>query len=273
MRILYLGDVVGRAARKKIISFLPDFKKRHKVDFTVLNGDNAAHGFGITEAMCRQFYDAGVDVLTTGNHVWDQRDEMLEWLDKDMRLLRPANYPEGTPGRGCGLYTLADGRKVGVMHLQGHVYMEAWGDVFRTARRWAEEIKLGKIAAAALIDIHGEATSEKNALGHYCDGLVSFVVGSHTHVPTADAQILPKGTAYQTDAGMCGCFNSVIGMDKKEPINRFLTGIKREKYVPAIDEPPTLCGALVETDDKTGLAVKINMIRTGGRLQESLPPL
>lgn len=272
MRILYLGDVVGSEARKKIIAFLPDFRKRYGVDFTVLNGDNAAHGFGITESMCLQFYAAGVDVLTTGNHIWDQRD-IIPFLEKDARILRPANYPEGTPGKGCGLYTLQDGRKVGVMHVQGRVYMDSWDDLFRQANRWATEIKLGQFATAALIDIHGEATSEKMAFGHYCDGLVSFVVGSHTHVPTADAQILPKGTAYLTDAGMCGCYNSVIGMDKREPINRFLTGIKREKYAPATEGEQTICGALVETDDKTGLAQKIYMIRTGGRLQESLPPL
>lgn len=273
MRILYLGDVVGRTARKKILTFLPDFRKKYAVDFVVLNADNAAHGFGVTEKMCHQFFNAGVDVLTTGNHIWDQRDDIIPFLEKDARILRPANYPEGTPGKGCGLYTLPDGRKVGVMHVQGRVYMEAWGDLFRMAHRWAQDIRMGTLTTAALIDIHGEASSEKMAFGHYCDGLVSFVVGSHTHVPTADVQILPKGTAYQTDAGMCGCYNSVIGMDKSEPINRFLTGIKKGKYVPVADEEPTLCGTLVETDDKTGLALHIHMVRTGGRLQEALPQL
>ena len=272
MKILFLGDVVGRAARKKILEELPVLRKRWQVDFVVLNGDNAAHGFGITETMCRQFYAAGVDVITTGNHIWDQRD-IIPFLDADNNILRPANYPEGTPGKGCGIYTLDDGRKIGVMHVQGRVYMDSWDDLFRITERWAQKISLGSYVQAAVVDIHGEATSEKMALGLYLDGKVSFVVGTHTHIPTADAQIFPKGTAYLTDAGMCGCYYSVIGMDKNEPINRFLTGIKREKYVPAITGEPTLSGALVETDDKTGKATAIHMIRVGGRLQESLPPL
>lgn len=273
MKILFLGDVVGRAARKKIIEILPEFRKRHRIDFVVLNADNSAHGFGVTETMCRQFYAAGVDVLTSGNHIWDQRD-VIPFLEKENRLIRPANYPEGTPGKGCGVYTLDDGRKVAVMHVQGRVYMGgSTDDFFRIADRWSKQIRLGDFVQAALIDIHGEATSEKMAFGMYMDGKVSFVVGSHTHIPTADAQILPQGTAYLTDAGMCGCYHSVIGMDKNEPINRFLTGIKYDKYVPAADAEPTLCGALVETDDKTGRAQKIHMIRIGGLLQESLPPL
>ena len=272
MRILFLGDVVGRAARKKILQFLPDFRKQHRVDFVIVNVDNSAHGFGVTETMCNQFFNAGADVLTTGNHIWDQRD-IIPFLEKENRLLRPANYPEGTPGKGCGIYTLPDNRKVAVMHVQGRVYMDSWDDLVRIANRWSRQIKLGEYVQAAVIDIHGEATSEKMAFGLYMDGKVSFVVGSHTHVPTADAQIFPKGTAYLTDAGMCGCYYSVIGMDRHEPINRFLTGIKREKYVPAITGEPTLSGALIETNDKTGQAEKIYMIRTGGVLQESLPPL
>lgn len=271
MRILFLGDVVGQDGRRAVLNLLPEWRRRWKVDFAVVNGDNAAHGFGLTGGICSQLFEAGADVVTTGNHTWDQK-EICPYLESERRLLRPANYPEGAPGRGCGFYTLPDGRKVGVLHLQGRVYMESLDDPFRAARVWTDAVRLGRDAQAMLIDIHAEATSEKMALGQYCDGRVSLVVGSHTHIPTADAQILPGGTAYMTDAGMCGCFDSVIGMDKAEPVSRFVSGIRRERFSPAKGEP-TVCGVLIETDDVTGRAVQVHMIRTGGRLQESLPVL
>lgn len=269
MRILFLGDVVGHGGRRAVIDFLPEFRRRHHVDFTIVNGDNAAHGFGLTGKVCEQLFEAGADAVTTGNHTWDQR-EILPYLEKERRLLRPFNFPQGAPGRGCGFYVLPDGRKIGVLHLQGRVYMEALDDPFRAAAQWTDSLKLGKDAQAMVIDFHADATSEKMALGQYCDGKVSLVVGSHTHIPTADAQILPFGTAYQTDAGMCGCFDSVIGMDKKEPVRRFVTGLRNEHFSPAKGEA-TVCGLMVDTNDATGLAERVFMIRTGGRLEESLP--
>lgn len=269
MRILFLGDIVGQTGRLLVIQKLPELRKRYAIDFTVINADNAAHGFGLTGGICNQLYEAGADVVTTGNHTWDQR-EIIPFLETEKRLLRPVNYPEGTPGKGAGFYTLHDGRKIAVLHVQGRVYMEALDDPFKAVKEWTEAIKLGKDAQAMIIDVHAEATSEKMALGQFADGKVSLVVGSHTHIPTADAQILPHGTAYMTDAGMCGSFDSVIGMDKTEPVRRFVTGIRYERFSPAKGEA-TLCGTFVETDDATGLAKRIEMIRIGGRLQDSLP--
>lgn len=270
MRILFLGDVVGQSGRRLVTQTLPDFRRKYNVDFAIVNGDNAAHGFGLTGGICREFFEAGADVITTGNHGWEQK-EMFSVLNSENRVIRPANFPSGAPGAGAGFYSLSGGRKVAVLHLQGRVYMDAIENPFHAARQWTDTVKLGKDAHAMIIDFHAEATSEKMALGQYCDGKVSFVVGSHTHTPTADAQIFPNGTAYMTDAGMCGCFDSVIGMDKKEPISRFVTNMREEKYSP-VKGDATVCGALVITNDTTGLAEKIYMIRYGGRLQESLPP-
>ncbi len=269
MRILFLGDVVGQSGRRAVVETLPDFRRRYRVDFVVVNGDNAAHGFGLTGGVVAKLFEAGADVVTTGNHTWDQR-EIIPYLDKERRLLRPANYPEGAPGKGCGFYVLPDGRKIGVLHVLGRVYMEALDDPFKAAAQWTEALKLGRDAQAMIVDIHADATSEKVAFGHFCDGKVSMVVGSHTHIPTADAQILPAGTAFQTDAGMCGSFDSVIGMDKAEPVRRFVTGLRSEHFSPAKGEA-TVCGLMADTDDATGLAKRVFMIRYGGRLQESLP--
>lgn len=269
MRILFLGDVVGHDGRRAVVQTLPDFIRRHSVDFTVIDGDNAAHGFGLTSGVCKDFFEAGADVITTGNHGFAQAD-FHPYLNVEPRVLRPANLPAGAPGSGCGFYRLKDGRAVAVMHLQARTFMDMTENPFLTARDWTERVRLGIDVQANLIDVHGEATSEKMALGHYCDGKVSFVVGTHTHIPTADAQILNGGTAYMTDAGMCGCFDSVIGMDKEEPIRRFVTNMRRDKYTPAKGDV-TVCGAFVETDDKTGLAQKICAVRYGGRLEESLP--
>ena len=272
MRILFLGDIVGQAARKYVIRTLPDLRRRYRLDFVIVNADNLAHGFGQTRKTCEAMLNAGADVLTCGNHVWDN-DEMHGVLEDNPAVLRPANFPQTRPGKGCGFYTLEDGRTIAVMHVQGQLFLgDEVDNPFKAAAGWAETVKLGRDANAMVIDFHAEATSEKMAFGQFCDGKVSFVVGSHTHIPTADAQILPNGTAYQTDAGMCGCYDSVIGMDKKEPVSRFATGINGGRLEPA-DTDPTVCGAVVETDDKTGLARKIVMIRYGGRLQESLPVL
>ncbi len=272
MRILFLGDVVGRAGRRFVAETLPAFIKTHGIEFTIINGDNAAHGFGLSPSVCRELFNAGADVITSGNHGWTSKD-IVPFLDEENRLLRPANYPQGAPGKGRGFYTLKDGRKIAVLHLQGRSFMDTIENPFHEAQRWTETLKLGKDVQAMLIDFHAETTSEKMALGQFCDGKVSFVVGTHTHIPTADAQILPQGTAYLTDAGMCGCFNSVIGMKKEEPLRRFLTNLSQEKYEPAKDTEPTVCGALVITNDISGLAEKIYMIRYGGRLEPSLPPV
>lgn len=271
MRILFLGDVLGKSGRRLVTETLPDFRRRYHVDFVVVNGDNAAHGFGLSQSVCRELFLAGADVITSGNHGWISK-EIRPVLDTENRLLRPANYPAGTPGKGAGLYRLPDGRQVGVLHVQGRVYMDTIENPFHVAKQWAEAVKLGHGAQAIIVDIHAEATSEKMALGQFLDGSVSLVVGSHTHIPTADAQILPNGTAYLTDAGMCGCFDSVIGMNKVEPVRRFVTNMANEKYSPEKGEA-TVCGVMVDTNDTTGLAEKIYMIRYGGRLQESLPPL
>lgn len=271
MRILFLGDVVGKSGRRLVTETLKEFRSKYHVDFVVVNGDNAAHGFGLSLSVCRELFDCGADVITSGNHGWIAK-EIQPLLDKENRLLRPANYPEGTIGKGAGLYTLSDGRKIGVLHLQGRVYMDPIENPFHAARRWLEYVKLGKDVQAIVVDVHAEATSEKMALGQYLDGSVSLVVGSHTHIPTADAQILPEGTGYLTDAGMCGCFDSVIGMNKAEPVHRFLTNLASEKYTPEKGDA-TVCGVMVDTNDATGLCEKIYMIRYGGRLQESLPPL
>lgn len=269
MRILYCGDVVGRSGREAVIKRLPGLRRDLSLDFIVVNGENAAHGFGLTPKICAEFYEAGVDALTTGNHAWDQR-EILAYIDSDPRLLRPMNFPPGTPGRGAQLYAAPGGRKVLVMQVMGRLFMDPLDDPFAAVEAELARHRLGATVAAIVLDVHGEATSEKMALGHVADGRVSLVVGSHSHVPTADAQILPGGTAYQTDAGMCGDYDSVIGMRKDLAIFRFVRKIPGEKLAPA-DGEGTLCGVLVETDDATGLARTIAPLRLGGRLAEQTP--
>ncbi len=270
MRILFLGDIVGRAARRAVIDRLPEIRERLSVDFAIVNGENAAGGFGITEEICDELIDAGADAVTTGNHAFDQR-EALVFIERQPRLLRPLNYPSGTPGRGAGLYETADGRRVLVLAPMGQVYMHPLlDDPFAAVERELAACPLGEGADAVVVDMHAEITSEKMAMGHFCDGRASLVVGSHTHVPTGDAQILPDGTAYMTDAGMCGDYDSVIGMDKDEPLNRFTRRIPSSRFTPAKGEP-TICGVLVETDDATGLARNVAPLRTGGRLRETWP--
>jgi metallophosphoesterase (TIGR00282 family) len=270
MRLVYLGDVVGRSGRDAVIERLPEIRRRLEADFVVVNGENAAHGFGITPKICEELYAAGVDVVTLGNHSWDQR-EIMPYIDGDPRLLRPINYPAGTPGKGIGVFPAPRGRKVVVMQVMGRLFMDPLDDPFAAAEREIGRLRLGAGGAdAILVDIHAEATSEKMALGHVLDGRVSMVVGSHSHVPTADHQILNGGTAYQTDAGMCGDYDSVIGMKKDAAIFKYVRKIPGERLSPA-EGPATVCGLLVETDDRTGLAVRAAPLRIGGRLAECWP--
>lgn len=270
MRLLFLGDLVGRTGRTAVIEQLPGMVEDHRLDFVVVNGENSASGFGITEAILQDVLDAGADVVTTGNHVWDQRDTLV-YIERQDRLLRPVNYPSGTPGRGAHLYTARNGAQVMVANVMGRIYMDALDDPFNAIDRVVNDCPLGDVADAIIIDVHAEATSEKQAMGHFLDGRVSLVVGTHTHVPTADHQILEGGTAYLSDAGMCGAYDSVLGMDKEEPVNRFLRKIPGGRFTPASGEA-TICGVAVETDDATGLATAVAPVRIGGRLEPVLPP-
>lgn len=257
---------MGRAGRQAIADHLPRLRADWGLDFVVVNGENASSGAGLTGAHAKLLLDAGADVVTLGDHAFDQKD-MLSFIESEPRVLRPLNYAKGAPGRGAGLFSDRRGRKVLVAQVLGQVFMKrAFDDPFSaiddTLRR------LGGQAQARLVDVHCEATSEKMGMGHFCDGRASLVVGTHTHVPTGDAQILPGGTGYLTDAGMCGDYNSVIGMDKAEPMRRFVTGMGKTRFQPALGEA-TLCGVLVETDDRTGLAKAITPVRQGGRLQQA----
>jgi len=268
MKFLFLGDIVGRSGRDLVLEKLPDLRNRLKPDFIVVNGENAAGGFGITGKICTALYDAGVDAITTGNHVWDQK-ETLSYIDGDARLLRPINYPAGTPGRGSNVYRTGTGKKVLVVNAMGRVFMDAMDDPFAAVEQELDRHPLGAAVDFTLIDFHGEATSEKMAMGHFADGRASFVVGTHSHVPTADTHILPGGTAYQTDAGMCGDYDSIIGMEKDEPLRRFRRKIPGGRFAPAMGEA-TVCGVYVETDEK-GLATLAAPLRLGGKLQETFP--
>ena len=268
MRILFVGDVVGRAGRHAFVGALPELRRRWKLDFVVVNGENAAGGFGITESICEEFLASGADCITLGNHAWDQR-EALVFIERQPRLIRPANFPPGTPGRGANLIEAQNGARVLVMNLMGRIFMDPLDDPFAAADRELEACPLGRACDAAIIDIHAETTSEKYTMGHFADGRASLVVGTHTHAPTADAQILPGGTGYQSDAGMTGDYDSVIGMQKAEPLNRFTRRISSGRFEPA-EGPATLCGVAIETGSD-GLATMIAPVRIGGRLQEARP--
>lgn len=269
MRVLVLGDVVGRAGRVAVEENVPRLRERLRLDFVIVNGENAAHGFGITDKICEAFYAAGVDVITTGNHVWDRR-EIIGYIRGESRLLRPLNYPEGTPGSGACLYPVAGGRKVMVIHPMCRLFMDPLDDPFAAVDEALRNHRLGRTANGIIVDVHGESTSEKMAMGHFLDGRVSAVLGSHTHVPTADAQILTGGTAYLTDLGMCGDYDSVIGMEKKTAIEKFTKKMPTDRLQPAGGEA-TLCGAYLEIDDGSGLATKISPLRLGGRLAPECP--
>ena len=268
MRVLFLGDVVGRAGRDAIATHLPGLRQSLGLDFVVANGENAAHGFGITERTARDLYEAGVDCITTGNHVWDQR-EILATIDGDPRLLRPINFPRGTPGRGIGVFTVGK-RRVVVVNVMTRLFMDPLDDPFAAVDAVLATQRIGGGVDLLLVDVHGEATSEKMALGHFCDGRASLVVGSHSHVPTADAQILPGGTGYQTDAGMCGDYDSVIGMKKEAAVQRFVRKMPGERLSPA-DGEGTLCGVFAEIADGSGRASRIAPVRVGGRLIPAIP--
>jgi metallophosphoesterase (TIGR00282 family) len=269
MRLLFLGDIVGRSGRAAVVERLPALIADHRLDFVIVNGENAAGGFGITEEILRSLFDAGADVVTTGNHVFDQRDALV-FANRQDRFLRPANYPAGAPGRGAGLFTARNGERVLVINAMGRVFMDQLDDPFAVIDRELAACPLGEQADAVVVDFHAEASSEKQAIAWHLDGRASLVIGTHTHVPTADWRILPGGTAYQTDVGMCGDYNSIIGMEKEEPIRRFLTKLPGDRFAPANGEA-TLSGLAVELDDHTGLARAVAPLSLGGVLAETIP--
>ena len=268
MKILFLGDIVGRAGRDAVVAALPGLRARLALDLVIVNVENAAHGFGVTPEIARAVLAAGADVLTLGNHAWDRR-EIVPYIEGEPRLLRPFNFPPGTPGRGAGVFA-AGSRKVLVVNAMGRLYMDALDCPFRGIDALLASHAIGRTVDAAVIDFHAEASSEKQSFGYHVDGRVSVVVGTHTHVPTADAQILPRGTAYQSDAGMCGDYDSVIGMQKDGAALRFVKKLPGERLAPA-DGEATICGVFVETDDATGLARRIVPVRQGGRLAPAMP--
>jgi hypothetical protein len=265
MRILFLGDIVGRAGRQAVLDRLPTLRTEWKLDFIVVNAENAASGFGLTPEMATALLAAGADVVTLGDHAFDQKD-MLTHIEREPRLLRPLNIARGAPGRGAGVFDATRGRRVLVAVALGRVFMnKPYDDPFSALDAALKPYALGPTVQAAVVEIHAEATSEKMAVGHWCDGRASLVVGTHTHVPTADTMILGRGTAYQSDAGMCGDYDSVIGMQKAEPLRRFVTGMSGARFEPALGEV-SLCGVLTETDDRTGLALRTVPVRLGGRV-------
>lgn len=273
MRFAFFGDIVGRSGREGLAEHLPGLRRALQLEFVIVNAENAAAGFGITEATAKELFEAGADCLTLGNHSWDQK-EALTYIVREPRMIRPLNYPPmaHAPGRGAQLFTTEGGKQILVINLLGRVFMDALDDPFAAVDRELESCPLGAVADAVVVDMHAEATSEKMAMGHFCDGRASLVVGTHSHVPTADAQVLPGGTAYQTDAGACADYDSVIGNQKDEPLRRFTTRISGGRYKPA-EGPATVCGVFVETDPATGLARRIEPIRIGGRLAQTVPSL
>ncbi len=270
MRILFLGDVMGRAGRAAVSETLPRLREEWRLDFVVVNGENASNGMGLSGEHAKILFEAGADCVTLGDHAFDQKD-MLQYIEQDSRIVRPLNFAKGAPGRGHRLFTARGGQKVLVLQALGQVFMKrAFDDPFGAVEGVLKSHPRGGLAQAIIVDMHCEATSEKMAMGHFCNGKASLVVGTHTHVPTGDAQILEGGTAYLTDAGMCGDYNSVIGMDKAEPMRRFLTGMPKGRFTPA-SGAATLSGVYVETDDRTGAAKCIEMVRQGGLLQQAAP--
>jgi 2',3'-cyclic-nucleotide 2'-phosphodiesterase len=269
VRLLFLGDVVGRSGRIAVTTQLPGLIEKHRFDFVVVNGENAAGGFGITEEIFLQLVAAGADCVTTGNHVWDQR-EALTFADRHERFLRPINYPPGTPGRGANVYTAKNGARVLVVNVMGSLFMHALDDPFQAVTREISACAIGNGCDVAVIDFHAEASSEKQTMGYFLDGKASLVIGTHTHVPTADWKILPGGTAFMTDVGMCGDYDSVIGMEKDEPLRRSTTKIAGGRLEPALG-PAALSGLAVEIDDQTGLARRVAPLRLGLGLAPAEP--
>ena len=270
MKLLFLGDVMGRSGRAAIAERLPSLRAEWGLDFIVVNGENASSGAGLTPEHAKVILQGGADCVTLGDHAFDQKD-MLSFIETEPRIIRPINFSKVAPGRGHKLFTATQGRKVLVTQVLGQVFMKRpFDDPFSAIEGVLKAHTLGASVQATIVDVHAEATSEKMAMGHWCDGQASLVVGTHTHVPTGDAMILPKGTAYLTDAGMCGDYDSVIGMEKLEPLRRFITGMPKARFEPA-NGPATLSGVYVETDDRTGRAQVVKMIRNGGRLQDARP--
>src|SRR5580704_11783511 len=267
MNILFLGDIIGKPGRDVVTAELSRLRSHLKLDLVIANGENSAGGFGLTRAIAEEFFACGIDVITTGNH-WADQKEILTYVEAEDRVLRPVNYPKGTPGKGANLYQTPAG-SVLVINAMGRVFMDALDDPFAAVESELSACPLGEAADAILVDMHAEATSEKMGMGHFCDGRASVVVGSHSHVPTADAQIFPGGTAYQTDAGACADYDSVIGMEKFEPVQRFTKKMSTSRFTPATG-PATLCGVFVETNTK-GLATRIEPVRVGGRLKQTIP--
>ena len=271
MRILFLGDVVGRSGREAVLAWLPRLRAELRVDLAIVNAENASHGFGLAPDMARLLFAAGADVISLGNHAWD-RKELLPYIAENPRLIRPLNYPPGTPGAGLVSLEVGDGRRALVLNVMGRLFMDALDCPFRTSAQELAKYRLGGTVHAIVVDFHAEATSEKMAFAHSFDGQVSLVVGTHTHTPTADHQVLPGGTAYVSDAGMCGDYDSVIGMAKQGAAARFWRKLPGERLAPAEGEA-TVCGVFVETDERTGLAKRIEPVRVGGRLSQTMPPV
>ena len=269
MRFMFLGDVVGRSGRHAVLRHLPELRQKFDLDFVVVNGENAAGGFGITEQICNDLLDAGADVVTLGNHAFDQKDALV-FITRQERLIRPLNFPDGTPGKGAGLFKARNGAEVLVINALGRVFMQEQDCPFRAIDNEITACRMGEGADVIFVDFHAEATSEKQALAAFLDGRVSGVVGTHTHSPTADDRILPGGTAYMSDVGMCGDYDSVLGMKTAEPINRFLTRIPKERFEPAMGEA-TVCGLALDIDDSSGHCRKAGPIRVGGVLTPTSP--
>jgi hypothetical protein len=268
MKILFLGDIVGPSGYKAVQGYLPQIKKKNKIDFVIANGENASEaGVGITEKNAEDMFNAGVNIITSGNHIWDQK-ETIEHITKEKRLLRPENLIEGTPGKGFEIYNVLSGEKIAVLNLMGNIFMKKCEDVFRTAEKIFNKFKLKRDADFIVVDFHGEITSEKMAMGHYLDGKATLVIGTHTHVPTSDFRVLENGTAYQSDAGMCGDYNSVIGMNKENSLKKFFNNKEAKKHFPSLGEA-TLSGIIVDGDLNTGLAKSVKQLLFGGVLKEA----
>ncbi len=267
MKILFCGDIVGKSGRDVVLKYVPRLRESFKLDFVIINGENAAHGFGVTRKICEELYAAGVDIVTTGNHVWDQK-ETVSHISEDPRLIRPLNFPKNTPGKGFTIIENPQGKKLMVVNVMGQLFMDSLDNPFHAMEDLLHTYKMGQNVHGILVDIHAEANSEKMAMGHFLDGKATLVAGTHTHVPTADYRILPKGTAYITDVGMTGNYQSVIGMDIEIALERFYKKTRSEKLFPPEGEG-TLCGVIVDSDDTTGLAKTITPIRLGGILQQT----
>lgn len=268
MKILFIGDIMGRSGREALEKHLPNLQKKHTPDITIVNGENAAQGKGITQKICTQFYEWGVDCITTGNHIWDQR-EIIPYIERDPKLLRPINFPDTVPGNGSYIAQTTNGAKIKIINAMARIFMDPLDDPFKTVEEEVSKHPIGQGVDAIFIDFHGEATSEKMALAHYLDGRITGLIGTHTHIPTADHHVMQNGTAYMSDAGMTGDFDSVIGVRKDIPLTRFVKKMPGERMIPANGEA-TLCGAII-TVKQNGLAQKIAPIRIGGILSQKEP--